>query len=334
MGPVFASRRLVIGALAAGLAVLSAPAAQAAAPCPALRWTTLGTAGGPVPTPERSEPTNLLIAGDQAILVDTGDGTVSQLAKVGLDLGPVGAVFISHHHMDHTGGLAAVIGLRWMNNTPGILTVYGPPGTREIVDGIVQTMRPQARVGFGLGTATSPPEASVKVVELRGGDKLTLGSLAVSAVENSHFDHAGPGTSDGAVSLSYRFQLGARSITYTGDTGPSPAVARLADGTDILVSEVIDLGPIVAAIKERRPDMPPVVFDQMQRHLSTHHITAVDLGKLAAEARPGRLVLTHFAIPPGPLERSEPALRAGIGESWQGSLDLARDLSSFDVGCR
>ena len=119
----------ILSALA-GLALSTTPVV-AAGTCPAMRWTTLGTAGGPIPTPERAEPSNLLLAGDQQILVDTGDGTVNQLAKAGLNLAQVHTVFISHHHMDHTGGLAAVIGLRWMNNMPGKLTVYGPPGTRD-----------------------------------------------------------------------------------------------------------------------------------------------------------------------------------------------------------
>lgn len=327
-------RSLALGALVAGLVVLPSRPAQAGEICPALRWATLGTAGGPVPTPERSEPSNLLVAGDQQILVDTGDGTVGQLAKAGLELGGVQTVFISHHHMDHTGGLAAVIGLRWMNTFPGVLTVYGPAGTREIVDGILKTMQPQARVGFGLGTATPDPAASVRVVELAGGATVRLGDLVVRTAANSHFDHDGPVKTDAPVSLSYRFDLGGRSITYTGDTGPSAAVAELAAKTDMLVSEVIDLEQIVAAIRVRRPDMPPAVFAQMREHLSTHHLTAPDLGKMARDAQVGHLVLTHFAIPPGPLRLSEPALRAGIGESYGGAVDLARDLSSFDVGCR
>ena len=70
---------------------------------------TLGTAGGPVPTVDRSEPANLLVAGEEKILVDTGDGTVGQLARLGMSLGPIRHVFISHHHHDHTGGLAAVV---------------------------------------------------------------------------------------------------------------------------------------------------------------------------------------------------------------------------------
>jgi ribonuclease BN (tRNA processing enzyme) len=127
--------------------------------------------------------------------------------------------------------------------------------------------------------------------------------------------------------------MGPRSITYTGDTGPSAAVSRLASGTGILVSEVIDLNPILESIRKRRPDMDEATYVNMRRHLSTHHLTPQDLGALAKDAQAKRLVLTHFAIPPGPVESSEPALREGISESYRGPVELAHDLSAFDLGC-
>ena len=298
-----------------------------------MRWVTLGTAGGPIPTPDRAEPSNLLVAGSQHILVDTGDGTVNQLARAGVLLGRVSSVFISHHHHDHTGGLAAVIGLRWMNQFPGVLTIYGPPGTREMVDGIIKLLGPQSRIGFGLGQAPPPPGDSVAVVEMDGTAPVRIGDVTVTAVPNSHFDDGGkPGAGD-AISLGYRFAMGSRSITYTGDTGPSAAVERLARGTDLLVSEVIDLDRLLAQIRIMRRDASPETLADMSKHLSTHHLLAPDIGAMAARAEVGRLVLTHYAIPPGPLADSEPDLRAGIRKSYAGPVDLARDLSSFDLGC-
>ncbi|GAC1569360.1 MAG: Rv2407 family type 3 sulfatase [Novosphingobium sp.] len=323
----------IAAVMLAGMFAASTAGAATPEACPVLRWTTLGTAGGPVPTSDRSEPANLLTAGEQSILVDTGDGTVDQLARAGLTLAPVHSVFISHHHLDHTGGLAAVIGLRWMNQFPGTLTVYGPPGTRELVDGIVASMAPQSRIGFGLGSAPDAPARSVTVVELTSGTKLQLGALEVAAVANSHFAHPGPQEPVPPQSLSYRFTLGKRSITYTGDTGPSAAVVALAKGSDMLVSEVIELDMLLAEIRRRRTDAKPEMFDQMRQHLSTHHLTAIEVGRTAAEAGVGHLVMTHLAIP-GPLSGAEPALRSGVDKSYHGPVDIARDLSSFSVPCR
>jgi ribonuclease BN (tRNA processing enzyme) len=326
------TRRLA-AALVASAALLAGGAASAQPACPAFRWTTLGTAGGPVPTVDRSEPANLLVAGDRTILVDAGDGTAGQLARAGRDLSAVEAVFLSHLHLDHSGGLAAVIGLRWMNQFPGKLTVYGPPGTREVVDGIVASMAPPGRIGFALGKAPPPPAGSVDVVELDGTRPVSLGKLRVTPVRNSHFDVRGDAAAAPGLSLSYRFDLGGRAITYTGDTGPSAAVEALAKGSDLLVSEVIDLDRLLASIEARRTDATPEVRAQRREHLSTHHLTGTDIGTLARRAGVARVVLTHFAIP-GLLAESEPDLRRDIGRSYSGPLDLARDLSSFDVGCQ
>lgn len=311
---------------------LTSGAAFAASICPPMRWTTLGTAGGPVPTADRAEPSNLLLAGDQSILVDTGDGTVNQLARAGLDMRSIQTIFISHLHLDHSGGLAAVIGLRWMNQFPGQLIVYGPPGIKEVVDGILASMAPSGRIGFGLGALPPTPSGSVRAVELRGGQRIALGDgLSVSTAANSHFDHDGKADTAN-VSLSFRFSIGERSITYTGDTGPSDAVASLSAGTDMLVSEVIDLERLLKEIRQRRIDASAEMLTSMQKHLSTHHLLATDIGKIAAQAKVKRVVLTHYAIP-GSLSESEPSLRGDIAKSYAGSLDLARDLSSFDLGC-
>lgn len=299
--------------------------------CPALRWTTLGTAGGPIPTLDRSEPANLLDAANRTILVDSGDAAATQIARLGRSIGDVDTVFISHLHWDHTGGLAAVLGLRWMNNFETPITIYGPPGMAQVVDGIIASLRPQERVGFGTGARVADPAANITVYELADGEGVTVDDLRVTARINTHYDF--PEEQIGTTSLSYRFVMGDRAITYSGDTGPSPALTELAQGSDLLVTEVMALEPLVASITAQRPDMPPQVRDAMRQHLATHHIDAGEVGRTANTAAVKHVVLTHFAVPPGPLHDHEAYLRAGVRQSYVGPVDLARDLSSFDVGC-
>jgi ribonuclease BN (tRNA processing enzyme) len=289
-----------------------------------------------LPRVDRSEPANLLVAGDQLVLVDTGDGTADQLAKINLSVAAIGSVFISHHHMDHTGGLGAVIGIRWMLGSVGMLppplTIYGPPGTQEMVNGIVASMQPQARVGMGGSEKPLAPAGSVKVVEIRGGETVRLGDLVVVAARNSHLDYPEPHEPQTAQSLSYRFNLGNRSITYTGDTGPSEAVSNLAKETDLLVSEVTDLDSVLALLARFGQNALPGGMAAQRYHFEMQHLTPENVGLIAEAARAKHLVLTHFAFP-GAVSDEELKLRGGIAKAYRGPVDLARDLSSFDVAC-
>ncbi|MFW7348858.1 MAG: hypothetical protein ACODTU_22550 [Pigmentiphaga sp.] len=69
---------LLAAALASG-APQWAAAADARAERP-MAWTTLGTAGGPIIHADRSQPANLLTAGQRVWLVDCGDGALERLA--------------------------------------------------------------------------------------------------------------------------------------------------------------------------------------------------------------------------------------------------------------
>lgn len=214
------------------------------------RFITLGTHGGPYPSAERAHPANALITGGNVYLVDAGDGAAWQLAKADIPLSRLKGVFISHLHFDHTGGLAAIIGLRYQTNTREPLAIYGPPGTRELVDGLIQSMAPAAAMGGRLpGAPPLEPASTVSVIEMSGGETIAVDDMTVRAVRNTHYRFPFGSDEDRRFrSLSFRFDTPSRSIVYTGDTGPSDAVETLAAGADLLVTEMTDVERTVEKI--------------------------------------------------------------------------------------
>lgn len=321
--------RLIRWALAAsltwGAAALAQPAYGGAD-----GFITLGTMGGPVASGERSQPANALIHRGAVYLVDAGDGAVQQLARAGIALPRVRAVFLSHLHADHTGGLSAVLSLRNQTNVVEPLTVYGPPGTRELVAGIVASMQPAARVGYGIpGKPWSPPADTVTVIELSERDRIELNGLTVRTAQNSHYDFAPGSVVDrNYKSLSLRFDAPGRSIVYTGDTGPSTAVEQLAKGAELLVSEMIDMAGTMAMVARNSPGMPAAARQQLEQHLSTHHLTPDAVGELAARAGVKSVVVTHFAGgTPDPARTRGYVAR--IRKHFGGPITLANDLDRF-----
>ncbi|MFE9687226.1 MBL fold metallo-hydrolase [Streptomyces sp. NPDC006285] len=283
----------------------------------AMTWATLGTQAGPVSGgARRAQPANLLYGADQAVLVDVGDGAVDQLEKAGVDLRTVGAVVISHLHIDHTGGLWGLIGRRYQAQIPGEIVIYGPPGTQATVDGIVAAQDPLRGI-----VQIPPAQAShVRAVEITDGSVVTIGQVQVTAAQNSHYALEGDTHSQ---SLSYRFETPDRSIVFTGDTGPSANVERLAAGADLLVSEITDPDdPSVVALLAQFPEE---VRERVRLHFTEEHLTAENVGLLAEKAAVKALTLTHVGVSDSRIGKA----RSGIGRNYDGPTRFSRDLDTF-----
>lgn len=283
----------------------------------AMTWTTLGTQAGPISGgAHRAQPANLLHGSGQAVLVDAGDGTVDQLAKADVDLRTVGVIVLSHLHIDHTGGLWGLIGRRYQARIPGELVIYGPPGTKATVDGILAGQGPLHDI------VRSPTAGAfgVRAVDIEDGSVVTLGSVRLTAAQNTHYKLEGDTHSQ---SLSYRFETPDRTIVYTGDTGPSANVERLAAGADLLVSEIADPDdPSVTAVLAQFPEE---VRQRLRRHFTEEHLTAENVGLLAGEAGVKALTLTHIGVSDHRIGKA----RLAIARNYDGPTKFASDLDAF-----
>jgi ribonuclease Z len=262
----------------------------------------LGTSGS-APTARRAPSALLVRRGGERLLFDCGEGTQRQLLQSSVGLVDLRDVFLTHFHADHYLGLPGMLKTFALRSREIPLTIYGPPGLRELYDGL--------RLVFG--KLTYP----VELVEVRGGDTLERDGYkllvfpvphGVSAVGYALAEPPRPGRFDveaadalgvpagperGALQRGEEVTLGdgrvvtpaellgpprpGRTIVYSGDTAPAEIVQVLAEGADVLVHE--------ATFGD----------EETERAQETQHTTATQAAALARDAGVRLLALTHLS---------------------------------------
>ncbi|MDR3510992.1 MAG: MBL fold metallo-hydrolase [Caulobacteraceae bacterium] len=315
------------------LLIMLGAARPQAAPAPSeTRLIMLGTGGGPVIRRNRSQPAAALVVRGRVYLVDAGDDVARQLALAGFRPSSPDVVFLTHLHLDHTAGLASLIAFAWTELRASPIDIYGPPGATALATADLRAFaisedlfRQELVIGRPMASIVRAHDIDVTAPRLIYRDDL----VKVWAVENSHYATLEPRQRGygPARSYAYRFETPGRVVVFTGDTGPSPAVERLAVGADVLVSEVIDLDKTLALVRERwrapEAELKPVID-----HMAKEHLRPEDVGRLAARAGVKMVVLTHFA--PGADEETDPSPYVdGVRREYSGPVVAARDLDEF-----
>jgi ribonuclease BN (tRNA processing enzyme) len=323
------SLALLASALALGLLVTVPVPAQT--PAGGTILVTLGTQGGPVPTPARSQPANALIVNGQPYLIDAGNGVARQLALAGIRYTAIRQIFITHHHDDHNADLGTLMGMVWSIGVPAPITAYGPKGTSEFLAGF----RRSFAINQAIRESDFPelykitPDAFFQAREIGEAHQAKTifqdPNVRVDAIQNCHYHFAPGAPAADAASYAFRFVTADKTIVFSGDTGPCEPLVEFARGADILVHEVINLDLLAAAT--RAQGIPDARLATMMRHMEEDHSTPETVGRLAARAGVGMVVLTH--VIPGSDGIPDSAYSQGVSRFFNGRVVVAKDLMRF-----
>ena len=273
--------------------------------------TLLGTRGGPGAMAERAGIASLVSVGDRRYLVDAGAGVTEQLAKAGVPVTGIDVVFLTHLHDDHTAGLPALTTSSLMAPRTAGMTVIGPPQTARLIEANHAFLDVNADIRIAeSGGRIKPPASLFRASEIGTGVVFDDGTVKVTAVENTHYQLTGDERVSRTKSYAYRFDMADRSIVFTGDTGVSEAVEALAKGADVLVAEMVSAKDIAS------------VPDFVRAHMVDEHLTAEEVGQLAAKSGVGMVVLSHLREP-GPEDAEV------IARHFDGRVVIGEDLQRF-----
>ena len=279
----FAVVAVIAAGLAGGLLGSSALVQESLPPrsaAPAL--IMLGT-GTPVPDASAWGPASAVVAGGRLFLVDAGAGVTRRLAAAGFPrIKQVEAAFLTHLHSDHTLGYPDLIFTTWLMGRRQPLAVCGPPGLRRMTDAILDAWRDDVDVRVtGLERETRE-WLRVDATEIRPGVVYDRDGVKVTAIPVPHGD---------GQAFAYRFDLPGRSMTFSGDTAPNPALVKAARGTDILVHEVYNGKRVAPEAQARRRILAavPARLSHLGRRTGAHRVGG-ETGTARAEPRaaPGR----------------------------------------------
>lgn len=273
-----------------------------------MKITLLGT-GSPIPDPQRAGAATLVQGDGTTVLADCGRGVLMRLAAAGVLPPMLDALLVTHLHSDHITDLNDVITTQWvMSGAPAPLRVYGPHGTRHVVDATLDALAHDVeyRLAHHADLTWRPV---VEVTEVEPGDTFTAGSARVRVAATDHRPVE--------PSVAYRVEQDGRSVVLGGDGVPCATLDEVCAGADAYVQTVL------------RADVVRNVPNARFQDILDYHSSVEDAARTAARAGVGALVLTHYipALPAG----SEDEWRALAAEHFDGTVVLGDDLTTIEI---
>src|SRR5207253_2549183 len=185
-----------------------------------MELVTVGT-GTVAPSATRTSACHWVSRGRLKILLDCGAGALHRLAQFGLPWPEVTHVVLSPCHPDHWAELPMLVyALKYTTVPPRQepLVILGPPGVVRLVKTLAE----------GYGEWLLDPGFPIGILDVRDREPFPLDGDV--SLETCRVPHTPESVAIGLTGPEGR-------LVYTGDTGPSPELARWAAGCDLLLAE-------------------------------------------------------------------------------------------------
>lgn len=298
-------------------AALAVPLIAASQP-PRTQIVMLGT-GTPIPDPDRAGPAVAIVVDSVAYLFDAGAGVGRRAAAAALKgmrafapRTPNGQpsprfdrLFLTHLHSDHTLGLADAIFTPWIQGRATPFDIYGPPGTKRLVDGILDGNAEDIAERLHASGGPSANGWKAIVHEIGEGEIFRDSRIAVTAFAVPH--------ADWKYAFGYRVETPDGIIVLSGDTRPSDVIASQCRACDVLIHEVYSDSGFANL---------PAIRKIYHAHA---HTSATQLGDIATKAKPKLLILYHQLF----FGASDEKLLSEVRSHFGGRVSSAHDLDIY-----
>jgi ribonuclease Z len=285
--------------------------------------------GSPLADADRAGPCTAVLAGGHFVLVDVGPGSWRQVALRRLPRARLEAVLLTHFHSDHIGELGEAIMQSWVSGRRTPLTVYGPPGVEQVVDGF--------RQAYAFDTQYRVVHHGAEAMPAEGGSAVAH-TVALPAAGESAVVFEADGlrvtafvVDHGPVSpaYGYRFDYRGRSVVISGDTRKNDNVIRHAQGADLLLHEALAAHMLEPVTQYARAhDLSR--WAKLTSDIVNYHTTPVQAAEVAKAANVRMLAFTHI-VPPLPNFIARRMFIRGVSQAWDGEVVLGADGMHFEL---
>lgn len=279
-----------------------------------LKITLLGT-GIPNAQINAFGTSTLIEAGAQKLLIDCGRGTAIRLSQLGLGVGHIDRIILSHYHSDHYAGLFDIVMTgsipQKFGGRMGPLHVHGPPGVDRIAEGAWIATGPDRDIRVA-DNEIDPEHMRIIPHEYEEGVVYDEGGLVVRAIRVDHGDFID-------IAYGFRVEYAGRVFVHSHDTRYNENLIAQAQGADVFVHEVAAARPEIQAVN-------PAI-----KLVMAHHASPAEVGRVFAQTRPKLALLTHLVLlNPDPVSVDE--VMSELATEYDGTVMVAEDLMRFELG--